>query len=305
TLTLLPYGAIIAHVGDSRVYRVRNRKLEQLTFDHSLVWEMRASGTVPAGVAGASLIPKNVITRSLGPYPDVNVDLEGPFPIQAGDIFMLCSDGLTGEVEDDEIASLLSHLDPERAARVLVDLANLRGGPDNITVSIAKVANKTLETTETVTSPLTIGGSAKHSSPGPVAYSLLAASLLGCALSAVLESFPFAMLLGAVAVAFAVYVAVKLSGVSSGKKIVGQNARFGKGPYTRTESVSGAKLLVRLEEIGAKLRKVAREEDMAVDLAVFDKYFSKAQAAAKASDEAAAVNFFCFGLSNYMDQLRG
>ena len=118
TLTLLPYGAIVAHVGDSRVYRVRNQRLEQLTFDHSLVWEMKAAGTIPDGPEGASLIPKNVITRSLGPYPDVNVDLEGPLPIQVGDVFMLCSDGLTGEVEDDEIASLLSHLDPERAARV-------------------------------------------------------------------------------------------------------------------------------------------------------------------------------------------
>ena len=112
TLALLPYGAVIAHVGDSRVYRIRNSKLEQLTFDHSLVWEMKAAGTIPGGAEGEALIPKNVITRSLGPYPDVNVDLEGPFPILPGDKFLLCSDGLTGEVEDDEIASLVSYLTP-------------------------------------------------------------------------------------------------------------------------------------------------------------------------------------------------
>ena len=94
-LTLLPQGAVVAHVGDSRVYRLRRNVLEQLTFDHSLVWEMRASGNLDPDDESANLVPKNVITRSLGPYANVKVDLEGPFPIEPGDIFMLCSDGLT------------------------------------------------------------------------------------------------------------------------------------------------------------------------------------------------------------------
>ena len=79
-------------------------------------------------------------TPPLGPNADVNVDVEGPFPLEVGDTFMLCSDGLTGQVEDEEIASLLAHLPPQEAAATLVDLANLRGGPDNITVVIARVA---------------------------------------------------------------------------------------------------------------------------------------------------------------------
>lgn len=303
-LTLLPYGAVVAHVGDSRVYRVRNQKLEQLTFDHSLVWEMKAAGTIPDGPDGASLIPKNVITRSLGPYPDVNVDLEGPLPIQVGDVFMLCSDGLTGEVEDDEIASLLSHLPPEQAVRVLVDLANLRGGPDNITIVAAKVVSKELETNGNIDTPLTVGGT-ENTKPGPVIFSLLGASLIGSILSAVLGNALFAILLGTVAAVFAVIVAIKLSGADSGKKIVGENLRFGKGPYTRTASVSGSKLLARLEEIGGQLRKAARDDDLPVDLAKFDKYFSKAKTAAQNNDEASAIQYFCTGLNNYMDQLRG
>src|SRR4029079_7562536 len=84
-------------------------------------------------------VPKNIITRSLGPHPDVQVDLEGPYSAEPGDTFLLCSDGLTGQVKDEEIGALLSCLPPAEAARVLVDLANLRGGPDNITVIIVRV----------------------------------------------------------------------------------------------------------------------------------------------------------------------
>ncbi len=78
-LAMLPEGAVIAHVGDSRAYRLRGQHLEQLTFDHSLVWEMEASGEVTEDTLRSGIIPKNVITRSLGPNPSVQVDLEGPF----------------------------------------------------------------------------------------------------------------------------------------------------------------------------------------------------------------------------------
>jgi len=132
-LLLLPQGAVIGHVGDSRVYRRREGIVEQLTFDHSLVWEMRAQGHK------SDNIPSNVITRSLGPNPDVQVDCEGPFPVQLGDTFLLCSDGLNGEVDDAEIGAAMATLPPLEAAQFLVDLANLRGGPDNITIIIVQV----------------------------------------------------------------------------------------------------------------------------------------------------------------------
>ncbi|MDO4585676.1 MAG: protein phosphatase 2C domain-containing protein [Planctomycetia bacterium] len=137
-LLLLPEGAYVAHVGDSRVYRLRNRSFEQLTFDHSLVWEVRHSGRVPMAKVPA-FIPKNVITRSLGPTDNLVVDLEGPFPLQPGDSFLLCSDGLTGQVDDTEIGQIIELFPPNEATEALINLANLRGGPDNITIIVVQV----------------------------------------------------------------------------------------------------------------------------------------------------------------------
>ena len=140
-LLLLPEGAVAAHVGDSRVYRLRGKQFEQFSFDHSLVWEMQAIGKMPDNQIELH-VPKNIITRSLGPYPNVQVDLEGPFPLEVGDTFLLCSDGLTGQVDDDEIGAILLALPPEEAVRTLIDLTNLRGGPDNVTVIVTRVADQ-------------------------------------------------------------------------------------------------------------------------------------------------------------------
>jgi protein phosphatase len=136
-LALRPDGAWIGHVGDSRVYRVRDGRIEQLSFDHSLVWELaRRQRCSPDELQG---IPPNVIVRSLGPEPLVQVDVEGPHPVRKGDIFVLCSDGLSGPVTDREIGAVATALPPAEACRFLVDLANLQGGPDNITVLVARV----------------------------------------------------------------------------------------------------------------------------------------------------------------------
>ena len=136
-LLLRPEGVWIGHVGDSRAYRVRDGVIEQLSFDHSLVWEYaRRQRVDPDQVQG---IPSNVIVRSLGPEPLVQVDVEGPHPWQEGDVYMLCSDGLSGPVSDNEIGAVASVLPPAEACRFLVDLANLRGGPDNITVMILRI----------------------------------------------------------------------------------------------------------------------------------------------------------------------
>jgi len=117
---------------------LRDNRLAQLTFDHSLVWEMAAAGHM-AQEDVPSYIPKNVITRSLGPHESVNVDLEGLFDVAAGDVFLLCSDGLSGQISDAELGALLHALTPKEAVQTLVDLANLRGGPDNISVVVARV----------------------------------------------------------------------------------------------------------------------------------------------------------------------
>src|SRR5260370_28552344 len=138
TLVLYPQGAVVAHVGDSRAYRIRSDRIEQLTFDHSLQWELLRQGRMsPEEIFRRE--PRNVITRSLGPQPVVEVDVEGPYPIRPGDVYVLCSDGLTGLVRDVEIGMVSRPLAPSEPCRLLVDLANLRGGPDNITVVVARV----------------------------------------------------------------------------------------------------------------------------------------------------------------------
>lgn len=136
-LVLRPEGAWVGHVGDSRAYRLRDGLLEQLSYDHSLVWEYaRRHKLDPETVKD---IPSNVILRCLGPEPMVQVDVEGPYPLQAGDIFLLCSDGLSGPLSDLEIGAILAALPPHEAVRMLVDLANLRGGPDNITALVVRI----------------------------------------------------------------------------------------------------------------------------------------------------------------------
>ena len=136
-LVLRADGAFVGHVGDSRAYRVRDGQIEQLTFDHSLVWALaRQAGRPPEELTE---IRRNVIIRSLGPDALVQVDIEGPYPVRAGDLFLLCSDGLSNQLTPEEMGAVASVLPPADACRLLVELANLRGGPDNITVVIVRV----------------------------------------------------------------------------------------------------------------------------------------------------------------------
>jgi PPM family protein phosphatase len=124
----------IGHVGDSRAYLVRGGRLEQLTEDHSLVNELLKSGKLSPKEAETHP-QRSVITRAVGTDPDVDVDV---FKIEAheGDVFLLCSDGLTDMVDDEGILDLVErhHDDLDRAAKSLVSAANRGGGEDNITV---------------------------------------------------------------------------------------------------------------------------------------------------------------------------
>ncbi|HEX5526732.1 MAG TPA: Stp1/IreP family PP2C-type Ser/Thr phosphatase [Solirubrobacterales bacterium] len=123
----------IGHVGDSRAYRLRRGQLEQLTRDHSLVEEMRRKGQLTDAQA-EDHPQRSIITRALGPEPEVQVDLQ-TVPAQAGDVFLICSDGLTTMLDDEQIGRILARATSLTAAvRALVDEANRAGGRDNITV---------------------------------------------------------------------------------------------------------------------------------------------------------------------------
>ena len=130
----------IGHVGDSRAYLLREGRLEQLTEDHSLVAELVRTGKLSAEEAERHP-QRSVITRALGTDPDVDVDTY-TVDAQAGDLFLLCSDGLTTMVDDDEILRTVegSRDDLEHAAQVLVRKANRGGGEDNITVVFFELA---------------------------------------------------------------------------------------------------------------------------------------------------------------------
>jgi PPM family protein phosphatase len=123
----------IGHVGDSRAYRFRGGRFEQLTRDHSLVEEMRRKGQLTDEQA-EDHPQRSIITRALGPEPEVQVDLQ-TVPAQDGDVFLICSDGLTTMLDDEDIARILARATSlTSAVRALVDEANRAGGRDNITV---------------------------------------------------------------------------------------------------------------------------------------------------------------------------
>jgi len=130
--------ATLVHVGDSRAYLYRDGELRRLTDDHSWVQEQVNAGILSEDEAKSHPL-KNVVTRALGGSPHVSVDLI-EVPLRTGDRFLLCSDGLTGMVADEEIHEFFqSEPVPEPAVRRLVDLANERGGIDNITVIVVDV----------------------------------------------------------------------------------------------------------------------------------------------------------------------
>jgi PPM family protein phosphatase len=130
----------LGHVGDSRAYRYRDGELAQLTDDHSLVAELERHGKLTA--AEARVHPqRSMILRALGIGADVEVDTYC-FVGEPGDVFLLCSDGLSGLVHDAVIAEVLKDCDTlEAAAEKLIELANLSGGPDNITAVLFRLGD--------------------------------------------------------------------------------------------------------------------------------------------------------------------
>lgn len=138
-MVLLEGNAYFSHIGDSRAYMLRGATLTQITQDHSLVGEMVRSGIISD--EDARTHPKrNVITRSLGVQETADADApNSPLALQAGDKFLLCSDGLTSYITDEELESALVGENLDGICRQLVDTANARGGRDNITVQLVLV----------------------------------------------------------------------------------------------------------------------------------------------------------------------
>lgn len=130
--------ALVAHVGDSRVYRIRNGQMTQLTEDHSLLNDyIKAKKLTPDEIA--NFPHKNVIVRALGMKETVLVDLSR-HTLQAGDVYVSCSDGLSGMVTDEELLEVINTVpDLQEAVTVLINKANEAGGVDNITVVVTRI----------------------------------------------------------------------------------------------------------------------------------------------------------------------
>lgn len=130
---------LVGHIGDSRMYRLRNQVLSQITEDHSLLQEQIKSGLITPEQAKYSA-NKNLVTRALGVDPEVELELN-EYDVEVGDIYLVCSDGLSDLVDDEVIESALNKLMPDInvAAQALVQLANENGGKDNISVILILV----------------------------------------------------------------------------------------------------------------------------------------------------------------------
>ncbi|MBL8888433.1 MAG: protein phosphatase 2C domain-containing protein [Planctomycetaceae bacterium] len=255
-LLMTTAGAWAGHVGDSRLYRLRGSRLEQLTFDHSYTWEMKAAGINDASAE----VFKNRIMRSLGPNPEVKVDIEGPFAIEAGDVFLLCSDGLTGPVTDRELAQILAALPPAEAAESLVNLANLRGGPDNITVIVAKY----LRTIETGTSSLSGG---RHSSSGLgmlTAWSILGLFVILAVVLGLFSDWTAAVAPG-IAALVSLIVAIWLTIRHSSRSEVSVGPQRGKAPYTLSSGVASIEVVDKLRDMVVELVELAKREVWVLD----------------------------------------
>jgi protein phosphatase len=296
-LALTPQGLLIAHVGDSRVYRLRGCVLDQMTFDHSLVWEVCAATNSPFDQP-PSYIPKNQITRSLGPTERLVVDLEGPLPIEVGDTFLACSDGLSGQVDDREIGLILSLFPPDIAAETLVNLANLRGGPDNITLVIAQ-ASESAEESQAVDEEMTIPG--WHW--GMLAGTLVAG--IGAAACLVLGQIRLGILLA---------IGAMVAGISF--SMLTQKTLFSSSPFVRTSLPSGhapyrswnclpsAEYVSSLAKILRELLQAAKGHQFSIQTQEAQRLEGEAANDAKRGNFAAAVKSYAMAINCLMRELK-
>ena len=129
--------AHVAHVGDSRCYLVRDGAISRITEDHTMVNRMVADGLLTAEQA-ENHPESHILSRSVGVAAELEVDIQAPLELKHGDVLLLCSDGLSGQVSDEEILQAVTSAPPQEAVNALIDLAKQRGGPDNVTVQMVK-----------------------------------------------------------------------------------------------------------------------------------------------------------------------
>jgi protein phosphatase len=237
----------------------------------------------------------------------VHIDLEGPYSAQTGDIFLLCSDGLSGQVSDEELGAVLHCLNPEDAAETLVDLANFRGGPDNISVIIATIDGE-LPASMNVVAP---ADGTPDKGGGPLASLLIATGvclgMLGYFFWNRLWTGVVASAVGLVAALIAAFSlrARPSSGCTPARSLGGP---YGNGPHRKIDCPPNARVVASLAEIVAQLRAVPEKENASwaadVNWALFDEARQMAVDASKNADYVNAIRQYCRGIRDVMRQFR-
>jgi hypothetical protein len=216
---------------------------------------------------------------------------------------LLCSDGLTGRVEDQELGAILAALPPKEAAHALVDLANLPGGPDNVTVQVAKVTGPELQATAATTMPLRMGAS-RTLQPVHIVLLVVAAA---CALAAGMLAMVSHLLAGGIALGIGLVIAavalfhrqIAISGTR-----LGGDRMLGKGPYTNTACKADPELVQKLTDTLDELRQAARDGQWDIDWEPLDEATKLSAAAAANGNYIEAVRQDCRAISHMMSELR-
>jgi protein phosphatase len=246
-----------------------------------------------------------VITRSLGPHPSVHIDLEGPYSVQSGDKFLICSDGLSGPITDEEIGVMLYCMDPDDATETLVDLANFRGGPDNISVVVAQVDGAVppvgLAAQEVADAP--------PSQRWPTALLWVTAGIFLTILAVCISNEYWIGAVGS-AIGFLASVAAGLGMRTSGPgrcpPIQSIGGPYGNGPYRKAQCTPNSRAVATLAEIAEKLREQSNKNhsNRAPDWDSFEAARAEASASAEKGDYAAAIRQYGAAIRKIMKKFR-
>jgi len=301
-LALTPQGLFVAHVGDSRVYRLRGNTFDQLTFDHSLVWEMCVFTNSPFDHP-PSHIPKNQITRSLGPTEKLRVDLAGPMPIEVGDTYLACSDGLSGQVTDQEIGQILTIFPPDVAAETLVNLANLRGGPDNITMVIAQTTENE-EASQAVENEMQVPGWHWGILAGAVVSGVAtAASFWGFFGDQYNLEITFLFFMMAV-IAGIVFFVLAQKTLFSSSPFVQSSMDSGQAPYRTWEISPSAEFSDALAKMLQELFQAIHGQHRVVSTQIAQRFEAEAVASYKQGNCAAAIRNYAQAINSLMREIK-
>ncbi|HEV3258237.1 MAG TPA: protein phosphatase 2C domain-containing protein [Gemmataceae bacterium] len=300
-LLLRPEGAWVGHVGDSRCYRIRGDKIEQLTFDHSWVWELaRRQGVKPETLQH---IPSNRIMRSLGTEALVQVDIEGPHPLQDSDIFVVCSDGLSGQVSDHEIGAVATVLPPAEACQFLTHLANLRGGPDNITVLVVRAGDICGNSRAPAASPARRRKPWYDSFPWALTALLLGVILAfwAAVLTASNDSAGKYVFVLAAAVCLGGLAGLSIQYVREQRRPAQQPRRPRLKTYRQTACAIERPMLAKLAKAATALEQQVREKGWEADWTAYKKHQQLAETWLGRSDLKAAFSEYCLAIRPLTD----